>query len=366
VSLQLKDIAQCQGPKFATADHPADAFLHPHGKKGSEIATKVAVFSHKARSLLGDKLPNGQRTAELLSLIQNPWGFRRIGPEDEPFWQQKSLEWWTAVRSVADEGWAVLSESEMWEAWAPSQWRYQEAPGPSDLDSQAKQWEQTPLIFENGEALDLSPEMERLENSIDPSLLEEIEQLGRDRSPEATTLPRKVYVYQSLAHAFNWMTLWISTTQLIVALLALHRTMSSPSSPYRSLSAYPTQTGRFHSGSNPFSPSELPSPETLLRNRLRDYADKLMASFPYLLSEVDSDGRLIPTGKGNCVGAFYATWPLHMLAGLEVLEDEEREWLIQRLESLAQSTGIRQAGILASWRRKVGAGVQRPMKGAGG
>ncbi|MCJ1445546.1 MAG: hypothetical protein MMC23_006051 [Stictis urceolatum] len=332
IALQLKDLARRTGPSFAATDWPPEVFLAPHGRKLAELSSKVAIILNQARLLLEGKEGIGE------SLSSRTQAYEGHG-----------MDWWVAVRSTAEEAWGMLGEGEAWEAWVPGHWRYEEAAGLHDLDIQ----DDSEYTYPSGgydseidpmDILSAGPSTQAASGSGSQSGSQ-----SRASSPDA--LPRSAFVFPNLLSGANWTSIWVMLCKLIETLIALHDALSSPLSPYPSSALfYPSQPQP--STFTPGGAGLTATPQALLMHKLRVYADKLISSFPYLFGEIDNEGRLVPGGHGKCVGAFFALWPLHMLGGVKVLSKEEKEWVLNRLESVGRVWGIRQADVLAGWRRR--------------
>ena len=76
---------------------------------------------------------------------------------------------------------------------------------------------------------------------------------------------------------------------------------------------------------------------------LPDLINGIIASVPYLLGEVDSDGSLKMPQQRRAVGALFILWPLKLLLISNLANSMQRIWISERLAYIRNVFGIQAA-----------------------
>ena len=69
----------------------------------------------------------------------------------------------------------------------------------------------------------------------------------------------------------------------------------------------------------------------------------IFASVPYLLGEVDQDGNLKVAPQKKPIGGFFLIWPLRMILFHDLMNPEQKTWIMERLTYIRNVLGIHKA-----------------------
>ena len=78
-------------------------------------------------------------------------------------------------------------------------------------------------------------------------------------------------------------------------------------------------------------------------SKLPSLFSDICASVPYLLGEVDQNGRLHYPNRCKAVGGFLLLWPLKMMLALGPTDEAQKDWIKKRLNFIGFALGIQQA-----------------------
>ncbi|KAL8790282.1 MAG: hypothetical protein Q9195_006440 [Heterodermia aff. obscurata] len=98
-------------------------------------------------------------------------------------------------------------------------------------------------------------------------------------------------------------------------------------------------------------PLRIYADEAELEDKLSVLYDGICASVPYLLGEIDQQGRLQPPRHGKAVGGFFLLWPLRLLLFRGPSDEAQRAWIKKQLAYIRTNMGIHQA--TDPWRYEV-------------
>ena len=90
-------------------------------------------------------------------------------------------------------------------------------------------------------------------------------------------------------------------------------------------------------------PLRVPAEEAAPEDKLSFLYDGICASVPYLLGEIDQQGRLQQLRHGKAVGGYFLLWPLRLLLFRGPTDEAQRAWIKKQLAYIRANMGIRQA-----------------------
>lgn len=90
-------------------------------------------------------------------------------------------------------------------------------------------------------------------------------------------------------------------------------------------------------------PLRIYTKEAELEDKLSVLYDGICASVPYLLGEIDQQGRLQQSRHGKAVGGYFLLWPLRLLLFRGPTDEAQRAWIKKQLTYIRANMGIQQA-----------------------
>ena len=88
-----------------------------------------------------------------------------------------------------------------------------------------------------------------------------------------------------------------------------------------------------------------------IRAKMLRNVDELCGIIPFLLGEIDEDGRLFVGGSGQALGAFASIYPLHLAAHIDGVPDAQFDWIVDQLQRIGTVHGIKQGEVMANYHR---------------
>ncbi|CAH0053826.1 unnamed protein product [Clonostachys solani] len=173
-------------------------------------------------------------------------------------------------------------------------------------------------IIQLSSALDLAFETES-ELAAWPSTLPP-EQLPRqvelDMSPELRFIS-KLYTFPEIQDGCRWSVYWTSRIQLLGAINEGLDLVSRTGMRYNS-----------------------PLSRQAINLGMQSAADSICSAIPFMLGEVDPEGRPLVGQRGQALGAYFATRFIHIVNEVPFLPEQQRLWTLGCLLKLGQVWGI--------------------------
>jgi hypothetical protein len=143
----------------------------------------------------------------------------------------------------------------------------------------------------------------------------------------AIEYPKRIHLFQDPSIAGIWCSLRAARVRLLQAMLECTRVLAAegvqPSSPAFSWSVLHTQ--------------------------LLDTVDSICNSVPYLLGETDESGQLCIPPHPKPGIAFFALWPLHVVARVTDVDDAYFDWILEQLCRVGEIVGCKRAVELENY-----------------
>ena len=94
-------------------------------------------------------------------------------------------------------------------------------------------------------------------------------------------------------------------------------------------------------------PTKFQSYSLQATGKIKRLADDICASVPYILGEVEQDGRIRQSLHLKAIGGFYLLFPLKVLLYKQILDPVQEAWILKRLTYIKNFTGIQEAAPLS-------------------
>ena len=78
-------------------------------------------------------------------------------------------------------------------------------------------------------------------------------------------------------------------------------------------------------------------------DKIQSLVSDICASVPYLLGELDQEGRLQHPQHIKAIGGFYLLFPLRAMLFIEKVDPDQKAWIRKRLAYIKNALGIQGA-----------------------
>lgn len=189
------------------------------------------------------------------------------------------------------------------------------------MHAQGAALEQTEVVDALHGALAVHAQQSTMESSITRSL--RLRSLIMPPTPDspAPQYPRKYLIFQDVRHGAKLISFWCSQIHLL-----------------QNIQQYIDEFNLHYVSANPVHPTS--------GQRHRDLmaaVDNICASSPFLLGDLDSNGRILLKADSKALGAHFLLYGLFTCIDVPGLSAQQRTWILDRLAQIGHLKGIRQA-----------------------